>query len=103
MIGGFPRYSQIHHLWIRRGKVPQDQAEAAEICYILRQVIHSAEAKMGDVISINKSQRQTRQEAMWQAYLDARDKAESSRSIDDGIAAGKAWARWAESFLGSAS
>ena len=66
-------------------------------------LIHSAEAKMGEVISIKTSKRQTRQQTMWQAYLDARDKAELSRDIEDGIAAGKAWALWAESFLGSAS
>jgi len=35
---------------------------------------------------------------LWKAYLEAKDRAEMSRDMSDGIAAGKAWAAWVEPF-----
>lgn len=37
-------------------------------------------------------------ERLWQRYLEARLRAEESTAIQDGIAAGKAWAEWLEAF-----
>lgn len=34
----------------------------------------------------------------WEKYLAARDRAEKSRNISDGIAAGKAWKEWLDLF-----
>ena len=34
----------------------------------------------------------------WKAYLEAKDRAEQTRDMDDAIAAGKAWAAWVEPF-----
>jgi hypothetical protein len=35
----------------------------------------------------------------WDKYIIAREKAEKSRDIRDGIAAGKAWAEWIDLFV----
>lgn len=60
---------------------------------------------MGDIVFIDTAQRQRndRLQALWQAYLDARAKADATGDILDGIAAGKAWAAWVEPFTGRAS
>lgn len=38
-------------------------------------------------------------ELAWQAYREAQDLAQRTLKIEDGIAAGKAWARWLEMFV----
>lgn len=55
---------------------------------------------MGDVLILQVVQRQREGAAqdLWEAYLAARDKAEKSRDIADGMAAGKAWAAWLDHF-----
>lgn len=42
---------------------------------------------------------ETRLERRWSAYCRARERAERSRNIQDGIRAGRAWARWLAEFL----
>lgn len=42
--------------------------------------------------------RDERIEGLWKAYLVARDQAEHSRDVRDGIAAGKAWAAFLDQF-----
>ena len=42
-------------------------------------------------------------ERRWREYLEARDRAENSRDIKDGIAAGRAHARFLEEFEGPAA
>lgn len=46
------------------------------------------------VISIN-----IRLEAVWKAYLSAKETAERTGTIADGIAAGHAWRRWLDMFI----
>lgn len=60
---------------------------------------------MGDLVFLNvgKRAKDERLQVLWQAYLEARAKADSSGDIADGIAAGKAWAAWVEPFTGRAS
>ncbi len=41
---------------------------------------------------------QTKLDALWDAYLVARDRAATSGDITDGIAAGRAWSRWLATF-----
>jgi hypothetical protein len=41
---------------------------------------------------------QTKLDALWNAYLVARDKAATSGDMADGIAAGRAWSRWLSTF-----
>lgn len=41
----------------------------------------------------------SRQERLWEAYLAAFNKAERTQDIQDGIAAGKAWAAFIADFL----
>lgn len=41
--------------------------------------------------------------ALWFAYCAARDKAEASKSIEDGIAAGRAWGAFIRAFEGNKS
>lgn len=55
---------------------------------------------MGDLVFIDAVQKRRNDglDALWAAYLDARAKAESSADIQDGIAAGKAWAAWLDAF-----
>jgi hypothetical protein len=40
----------------------------------------------------------TRLDALWNAYVAARAKAECSDNIEDGMAAGRAWSRWLAEF-----
>lgn len=57
---------------------------------------------MGDLVFIDVAKRQrdlTVQEA-WERYVAAQETAKASGLIEDGIAAGKAWARWLEMFAG---
>jgi hypothetical protein len=60
---------------------------------------------MGDVVFINSTGRKKDEgmQALWQAYQNAREKAETTHDILDGIAAGKAWARWLAVFTARAS
>ena len=55
---------------------------------------------MGNIISIEDGMRRRdeRIEGLWHAYLAARDQAEQSRDVRDGIAAGKAWAAFLDQF-----
>lgn len=55
---------------------------------------------MGDIVILDTSgQRYHRRAyALWQAYGRARDKAEKSQDLADGIAAGKAWAAFLKVF-----
>ena len=55
---------------------------------------------MGDLVFIDAAQRKRNEkiQTLWDAYLAARDKAEKSRDIADGVAAGKAWAAWLDHF-----
>jgi hypothetical protein len=57
---------------------------------------------VGELIVIEDKRRErdlTVQEA-WDAYVAADEKAKTSHDIRDGIAAGKAWARWLALFEG---
>jgi hypothetical protein len=38
------------------------------------------------------------QQRAWEDYLRARDRAERSRRVEDGVAAGRAWARFLKLF-----
>lgn len=55
---------------------------------------------MGKLLFIDVAQRKRdeRTQTLWEAYLAARDRAERSRDVADGIAAGKAWAAWLDHF-----
>jgi hypothetical protein len=50
------------------------------------------------ILDGDEEQRQAKLQQLWKAYLEAKDRAETSRELDDGIAAGKAWAAWVEPF-----
>jgi hypothetical protein len=50
------------------------------------------------ILDGEEEQRQAKLQELWKAYLEAKDRAEVSRELDDGIAAGKAWAAWVEPF-----
>lgn len=60
---------------------------------------------MGELLFLDVAQRKKdeRLQALWQVYLEARAKADASKDIADGIAAGRAWAAWVEPFTGRAS
>lgn len=55
---------------------------------------------MGDLLflDVSKGKRDDRLQGLWDAYLSARKRAEASDDINDGIAAGKAWAAWLDAF-----
>lgn len=55
---------------------------------------------MGELLFIDVAQkrRDGRLQDLWDAYLAARRAAETSRDIEDGIKAGKAWAAWVDAF-----
>ncbi len=55
---------------------------------------------MGDLVLFTaaQSKREDRLQALWLAYTNARAKAETTLDIQDGIAAGKAWAAWLDLF-----
>jgi hypothetical protein len=42
---------------------------------------------------------ETRPERLWREWLELRDVAENSRNMQDGIAAGRAWARFMAEFV----
>lgn len=44
------------------------------------------------------NQMKQRQHDAWEAYLAARDRAQNSNDINDGIAAGRAWNKFMECF-----
>lgn len=60
---------------------------------------------MGDIVflDIGKRSKDDRLQALWKAYLEAKARADATGDINDGIAAGKAWAAWVEPFTGCAS
>lgn len=43
---------------------------------------------------------ETRLERLWAEYTAARERAEQTGNINDGIAAGRAWRRWLQEFEG---
>lgn len=45
------------------------------------------------------SEREKRIEDTWQDYCAARTRADETLSVEDGIAAGRAWRRWLDLFL----
>lgn len=49
---------------------------------------------MSNVVSLHDHQTK-----VWEAYVTALKRAEASRAIEDGIAAGKAYRRWLDLFL----
>lgn len=60
---------------------------------------------MGDIVflDIGKRSKDDRLQALWKLYLEAKARADATGDINDGIAAGKAWAAWVEPFAGRAS
>lgn len=50
----------------------------------------------------NLARLETRLDRLWQEWLAARAKAQASQDIADGVAAGRAWARWLAEFERSA-
>lgn len=57
---------------------------------------------MGNVLFIDVARREKNLtvQTAWEAYIAARDKAEKSRDVMDGVAAGKAWREFLELFAG---
>lgn len=53
---------------------------------------------MSDIMPI-----ETRPDRLWREYCEAREKAERSTAIEDGIAAGRAWRRFLAEFDGTAN
>jgi hypothetical protein len=49
---------------------------------------------MSNVISLHDHQTRA-----WESYISAFHRAQSSGSIEDGIAAGRAWRRWLDLFM----
>jgi hypothetical protein len=50
-------------------------------------------------LTVVKQQREVSQEALWRRFADLSEKAKASGRIEDGIAAGKAYREFCESFL----
>lgn len=46
-----------------------------------------------------QSYRDARLSRLWLDYVDAQTKAQETRDINDGIAAGRAWSRWVSEFI----
>ncbi|GHA15283.1 hypothetical protein GCM10007989_07560 [Devosia pacifica] len=55
---------------------------------------------MGEIIVLDdtRTSRAEKLQILWRAYLNAKERAEQTHDIHDGIAAGKAWARWLSLF-----
>lgn len=55
---------------------------------------------MGDVVLLDVVQRKRSEslQTLWAAYVEARARCEKSLSIEDGMAAGRAWAAWLDAF-----
>lgn len=56
---------------------------------------------MGDLIELRTAQQrhsEERSHELWLAFCQATRKAQASLDYEDGIAAGKAWAAWLDSF-----
>ncbi|MEY9580977.1 hypothetical protein ACE102_33820 [Bradyrhizobium sp. vgs-9] len=49
----------------------------------------------GDVVQL-----ETKAERAWREFCNAREKAMTSSSIEDGLAAGRAWSRFLSEFVG---
>jgi hypothetical protein len=56
---------------------------------------------MGDVFSFDKcgDEPERNLDVLWAVYFRARKKAELTGAIEDGVAAGKAWAAWLHVYL----
>ncbi len=50
-------------------------------------------------LSVIKGQREASQEALWQRFVDLSEQSKRTGKLEDGIAAGKAYAAFCESFL----
>lgn len=50
-------------------------------------------------LTVVKQQREASQEALWQRFAEATEKAKTTGKLEDGIAAGKAYREFLESFL----
>lgn len=60
---------------------------------------------MGDLVFIDvaKKRRNLTVQEAWEEYLAAKDRADATRAIEDGIRAGKAWGVWLELFAGKSA
>lgn len=56
---------------------------------------------MGDIVTLDTATnlQQDRAGALWRVYCTARERAERTRDIADGFAAGRAWAAFLKEFL----
>ena len=50
-------------------------------------------------LSVVKQQREASQEALWQRFAELQERSKQTLDINDGIAAGKAYREWCESFI----
>jgi hypothetical protein len=50
-------------------------------------------------LTVVKQQREVSQEALWQRFAELKQRSEQTLDINDGIAAGKAYREFCESFL----
>ncbi len=55
--------------------------------------------KIVELVSVRKD-RETSQEALWQRFVELQARSKETGALEDGIAAGKAYAAWCESFVG---
>jgi len=46
-----------------------------------------------------EAEKERRVDAAWAVYCEARQQAERTLAVEDGIAAGKAWRRWLDLFM----
>lgn len=56
---------------------------------------------MSKVVNLRvvKQERAVSQEALWQRFVDAQEKSKATLRIEDGVAAGKAYAAFCQAFL----
>lgn len=53
---------------------------------------------MGEVVPLKPRPSDTEREKLWQEFVAAAEKAQKSLDIRDGLAAGRAWKKFLESF-----
>ncbi|WEK05748.1 MAG: hypothetical protein P0Y65_05695 [Candidatus Devosia phytovorans] len=55
---------------------------------------------MGEIVFLDVVQRKKSEnlQTLWDAYVEARARCEKSLSMEDGMAAGRAWAAWLDAF-----
>lgn len=53
-------------------------------------------------LTVIKQQREASQEALWQRFVDLSNRSKETGKLEDGIAAGKAYAEFCQSFLSKA-